>query len=75
MQLAASVADLPMEVRAAFDPLKKRPNPKMRKKLAMLRAPMRRSRSYRPTTNSWLAREVTTSRWSGRPLRRAPTRT
>jgi hypothetical protein len=37
VQLAASVADLPMEVRAAFDPLKKRPNPKMRKKLAKLR--------------------------------------
>lgn len=37
MQLAPTLADLPMEVRAAFDPLKKRPNPKTRKKLAKMR--------------------------------------
>ncbi len=35
--LAANVQQLPNEVRAAFDPMKKRPNPKTRKKLAKMR--------------------------------------
>jgi hypothetical protein len=35
--LAANMNELPNEVRAAFDPMKKRPNPKARKRLAKMR--------------------------------------